>query len=50
MGELESRIGGSKTWKNVGNKGKNLKGTVSARGLVFGPIRGEAGVLSSGKT
>ncbi|CAL9226597.1 unnamed protein product [Arabidopsis halleri] len=50
--ELERRLGGSKVGRNVGTKGKAVKQSVPARGLVYGPTRGETGEtggISSGK-
>lgn len=46
-GEVERRTGGLKLVKQ--SRGKLVKSNAPTRGLVFGPLRGETGGISSGK-
>ncbi|EFH39552.1 predicted protein [Arabidopsis lyrata subsp. lyrata] len=45
--ETERRTGGTKAMKGGGSKGKGIRSSVSTRGLVFGPLKGEVAGMSS---
>lgn len=47
--ETERRTGGTKAVQGGGSKGKGMRSSVSTRGLVFGPLKGEVAGMSSGK-
>lgn len=47
--ELEKKTAALKSGKHSGSRGKNLRINGPARGLVFGPVRGESGACSTGK-
>ncbi|XP_019094473.1 PREDICTED: uncharacterized protein LOC109129898 [Camelina sativa] len=49
VGDSERRSGGNNGWKGTGVRNKGGKGTVSTRGLVFGPMGADVGGFSSGK-